>query len=260
VARTIPDDNDVAVWLLNESSGTFVNSSTSLSTLGTDADLTTVTGSVNRNAVGLFMPPEDGALWIPGAYNFPAGASSSQNRVRTAEGLSSLAVALPFTISGWAKVRYPFNGFQSIVNKFYRADGTWNAPHVSWGIWAGVGVGGGSATDGSWQVFVTTSGTIQRLTMSAPSASMRHFARQAWDHVGITYDGTNLLAYLDGELAGTLPVTGAIDYGTNGAISFGCPYTTKQEANVVLQDWRLANVARPRSYFKEVYEAGFLRI
>lgn len=259
--RVLPDSNDVAVWMLNEASGDMLNSSTSGSSLGADATLlaSTVTGTITRGAMGVFMPPSDSALSFPGFSTFPAGASSTQNRIRTNGGLTSLNVPLPITVSGWVKVRHPLGSVQAIVNKTYLNNmASWVDPFATWGMYVGTN-NGASSTDGSWEVFLTTAGVVRRLTMpGTTTVATRIPPRAVWSHMGLSYDGAFLKAWLNGEQAGSLAVTGAIDYGTNGPIIFGCVPTLKQEITGVLQDWRLANVARPLEYFQDIYASARL--
>lgn len=59
--------------------------------------------------------------------------------------------------------------------------------------------------------------------------------------------------YLDGQLAVTCVRTGAIDYGTNGPWYIGANSDNSGGLNGFIDDVRVATVARPLSYFQNIW-------
>lgn len=79
----------------------------------------------------------------------------------------------------------------------------------------------------------------------------------SWTHVGLTFDGSNIKLYINGRLMSTTARTGTIDYGTNGPWFIGSdPGGTSGEFLGQMQDFRIANIARPLSWFQSVYQSG----
>ena len=252
MARVLPDDDDVIVWKLDETSLPFANSSSSPYSLGSSANLVTANGTVTAGCPGLFTK----CVRFAGFGNFPVGASSSYNRLETAGG-SAGDVPPPITVSGWVNVRSWHNGgdgYGYMLMKRYRNDQSWSPPYVSldFTMW--------NTVDGTWRADVTVGGTNQQLLMSATDFPM---PLNAWTHIGMTYDGTVLKAYLNGALSGTLTAspTGSIDFGTHGPWVFGAAANgdgSKQEGCYSACDFRVARIIRPLEYFKNIYRQGVL--
>lgn len=253
--RVAPDNNDIIVWRLNDGGIPYVNSSTSPSAL--TANLVTLTGTVNPVCPSLFGSGND-AVSFPSYYSggygdYPSGASSTFNRLETTTG-SDLNVAAPITVSGWVRVRsYQTLGdnYGYIFKKRYRADGSWTTPLSS------LAIGTLNTQNGAWEISITVSGVRYFLSMSVEYP----LPLGEWGHVGLTFDATTLNAYLNGQLAGTRGLSGAIDYGTHGSWSFGATGASsgdKQEAPADVCDWRIANVVRDRTYFSNIYRQGML--
>ena len=82
-----------------------------------------------------------------------------------------------------------------------------------------------------------------------------------WHHLGMSYDGTTLSLYLDGELASSGHYPGSIDWGTHQDWVLGCnhlPLLRDEWYDGQIADARVSNIARPASYFRNIWETAEL--
>jgi hypothetical protein len=252
--RVPPDNSDVVVWRLNDGAAPFVNSSTSADSLGSAANLVTVSGTVIMDARSVFNEP---CVYFPASGTWPAGASGTKNRLETTTG-AGLRVNAPMSVSGWIKVRNFANlgdNYGWVFKKNSRPNQTWTTPYsaLDFIIW--------NSTDGKFRFSVTTASGTRNEVATDPNNFV--VPTGVWSHVGLTYDGTTLRGYINGLLVATLATnpTGAIDWTTDGAWTFGSKpeeATPKQEGAFMACDWRIANVARGLSYFQQIYRRGVL--
>lgn len=259
--RLTPDIFDQLVWPLTETSGPYRNvGQTSPNDSSTDL---TVTNTVIRTGTGLF----DGyCAQFPSTSNFPVGSSATRNY---AAGAKNILIAPPITVSCWVYLRnYTTAQVQNIVGKEYRDSdltSSWATPFYAISIDVLTSNGGGD-----WFISVATSAST-RVTQTITDYPI---PQGVWSHIGVTHDGTAIRAFLNGcqcvyysgstQLDST--ASGTISY-SDGSNGFGhwkvgaitnTGSTTKQEPIALIQDVRVANVARPLSYFKRVYAAGAL--
>ncbi|MFX8832881.1 LamG-like jellyroll fold domain-containing protein, partial [Acinetobacter baumannii] len=89
-----------------------------------------------------------------------------------------------------------FTANSNIVNKEYRGDGTHNFPYSSFQI---AQLGGGQ-----WQVSISIPGPSQ-VVINVTSYPYLLSSNQ-WYLLSLTFDGTNLKAYINGMLAGTTTI------------------------------------------------------
>lgn len=238
--RVLPDSNDVCVWLCNDTGTSILNSGTAGAsghlTLGGGTDL------IPGGAPSVFG---EKALVTPGSL------TSKASYISPNPATSNIEPALPISLSGWFFLRNQLNSQNYLISpmKNYRtAQNTWTGP-FSWGI-----IGFSSAA--TWGAIIIISGGQQ--TLSIADNFPLPFGR--WCHIGMTYDGVNQRAYLNGDLAGSTARSGAIDYGTHGPWAIGSNWSTGtangEQPACIRCDWRLANIARPQSYFKDIYLNG----
>ncbi len=258
--RISPDPNDQIVWLLNETSGPYRNTGVLLPN-DSNTDLT-ITNTIIRTGNGIF----DNCPQLPSTSNFPTGSSATRNY---AAGARVVNIAPPMTLSCWVYLRsYTTSNNTTIIGKEYRDSSitsSWTAPFNAIGISTLTTNGGGD-----WVVNVAINNTTQ------VSLTVTDFVIPfgVWSHIGITHDGTAIRAYLNGcqciyysgatQLSSTAASTISYTDGTNGfgfwkigAIT-ATGSSNKEESSANIQDVRIANVARPLSYFKNVYKAGAL--
>lgn len=232
--RILPDSNDVIVHYLNDNGPTHIN----LGSAGSEADFTDY-GNPIPGVPGLL----GNAYYIPGNVISPNHDGTG--------GANNTLVTPNVTVSAWIFVRRYVSGFGSIFTKQYFNAG-WSGPFLSIGLYIN------SSADGRWIAYVTTGGVLRTLNISFNYV----IPQSRWCHVGETWDGTTLRAYLNGTEVGTLvPGGGAIDYnGSNGKWFAGAiPDTGSLDSYpLMVQDVRVADVVRPQSYFADVYYNGFL--
>lgn len=235
--RIAPDGYDIIVQLLNDAGPVHTNAGTA----GTSGDFTDF-GSPVSLAQGLF----DNALYIP-------GTDLSPNIDGTGGGNDVLATP-NISLSGWVFLRRPVTTNLEIFIKQYFLNG-WTTPYITFGIQMDV-------TNNGWTLFLTTGGTYHTLILATGNNQSWHVIPQGrWCHIGGTWDGTNLTAYLNGYAAGTTTYTGTIDYNTLGNrgkwFTGGIPGYAAAAAPIIVQDIRVANITRPASYFANIYYNGF---
>lgn len=237
MARVAPDSNDVFVLLLNDGPGTHINTGT----LGSAGNLTDY-GSPISGATGVFG---SNGYYVVGLAN-----TSSRDGC---DGANSVVVSPQISMSGWVFPRKTSSTsfFSQLWSKQYVFN-NFVAPFVTFGS--------EMFSDGSGQfnIYITINGSRSQISSGAS------YPLQAgrWCHVGGTWDGTTLKSYLNGNLIGTLvPTAGTIDYdGANTGPWFigGVPAGSgnNQNGGFIYSDFRVANIARPQSYFANIYFQG----
>lgn len=251
--RVAPDVHDIIVWRMNEGSLPLVNSSTSPNSAGSAANLVTINGTVILDALSLFG---EKCIAFPAYSTWPGGSSTTKNRILTA---SAPALPTPMSVSGWIKIRNLNTGATDnnglIVVKRYRTSASsWSEPFVAVAMtWVP------STPEGQWRSDVTLAGTRNSNSMLPKAYPL---PTGSWTHVGMTFDGSFHRTFLNGSLVAESSASGSIDNGENGQWVFGAGVgdsaVLKSEPAANFCDWRVADVARPASYFENVYRRGVL--
>lgn len=161
--------------------------------------------------------------------------------------------AAPITIDLWVR---PFGTASNvnIIQKEYSAS-AWAAPFVALQLWS-------SATFGEWGVNVSISGTSHGISNIGHGNSVQHLRLiyGIWNHIGLTYDGTTLRAYINGILADELATSGAIDYGAHGLWALGASRAIGGAGldafNGNIGRTRISKVARGLGYFFNSYQGA----
>jgi len=228
-----PDANDVLVYTLDETSPPWANTGTGGSL---DMDYA-ATVSVNpSNSAGLYS----NAVSFPGPWN-------SENYIDTgAAGTTIGETAGDFTMSCFVYLRDYGGGahYGCIANKSRTPDATpWAAPYHA------VFMGYNNTNDGQFFVDVIIGGTEYTI------ATQYYIQLRRWTHLGITFEASTgiVRAYADGALVGYSATVGAssIDWGTHGPWTIGGEHDNSTGLNGVVDDFRVANVRRPASYFTD---------
>jgi hypothetical protein len=263
MARIPPDVNDILVWRLNETSGPYRNSG-SLSPNDTTTDLN-ITNTIVRTGTGVF---DDPCAQFPSTGNYPTGASATRNY---AAGARTINPSPPISLSCWIYLKsYTTSNNTTIVAKEYRDStitSSWAAPFQAINLSTFTSNGG---QDWGAELALNSSTNASFNVTDFP------IPLQQWSHIGMSYDGTSVRAYLNGiqcirYSAGvqlnTFPAA-SISY-TDGINGFGFWRTgaitatgssNKEEPNILIQDIRVANVERTLDYFKLIYKVGALPI
>jgi hypothetical protein len=246
--RIAPDNNDIVVWKLDEATAPFVNSSTSTNAISTaNSNLTTISGTgtftqqpglFGNNSCVLFNGNNSGS-----PRNFISGAVNTQPQP-------------PLTVSGWVFLRtYSTHGFTYHLITRQHTVNVWFGPFSSMQIENRTYASQTQQWDFSINTTTTQGG-------NALVSSEYTIPQNVWSHVGWTYDGTTVQAYINGNLvsSGTASPTGNVSYG-NGPWFFGAipgGSGNPEEAPYSVCDVRIANVVRPQSYFQNIYRNGVL--
>lgn len=239
--RILPDANDVLVLTLSEGTSTHPNAGAA----GSSGDWAEYGSPVN-NATGLIsINNSKKAIYIPGSILISS--------VRNGAGGANDTLASPnISLSGWVFMRkYPTVAGE-IFNKQYALN-SWSAPFLTFGFQMH------TTQDGQIDLYITSGGALQSV-LRAPSNYGLPVG--SWCHLGGTWDGTTMKMYINGSLATSANYTATIDFGTANRGQWyvgGIPGTSvNQESSIIVQDIRVANIARPQSYFADIYFNGFL--
>lgn len=226
LARPYPADaDDLHVWALTETSGsTFANSGSSSLAL-------TASGSVSVGVPGMW----DAALSL-----WPSTAASAASANTTDDPTSGNVTA-----SIW--VYLISSGNSCMFARFARpaSPTPWSMPYIAWMLSRDGGVTKFALANGA-------SGYNQISTSTAPEMVVGQ-----WNHVGLTFDGSTLRGYVNGQLAASGAVSGSVYYTSAAPYSVGSDRTsTFDSVRAHYVDARVASVARPASWFREVYLRG----
>lgn len=237
MVRVAPDANDVLVYLLNDGPTTFVNTGTQ----GSSANWT-----LNGNAIS----GAQGPFGVGSTCLYVAGTPVI-NEIDGAGGANDVLITPNISLSGWVLVKRYSSSPLELFNKQYRLNG-WSSPFLTFGFQMT------NTNDGRCDLFVTLgsqgSGTLQ----SVNSGTNYLIQQGKWTHIGGTWDGTTLKFYVNGSLASSSGFSGTIDYNNPGSrgqwYCGGIPGTTVNQTGCALfSDIRVANIARPASYFANIY-------
>ena len=254
--RVAPDNNDICVWRLDESAAPFVNSSTSTNSAGSTANLTTLSGTVLVQ-----QPSPFAASGTNSSVQFTGNNSGSPRNFIS--GGNNFQPQPPLTLSGWIMIRnYDTTGFTQHGFVKQQVLNTWSGSSFS-AIQIAQNErynGGGLSNTSRFDFGVTTN--LSNSGGNANTSADNTITLYLWHHVGFTYDGTNLLTYINGNnvSSATANPTGNIAYSGSpgpwfcGAIPAGSG--NPEECNMSFCDIRVANVVRPQSYFQNIYQLG----
>lgn len=251
--RIAPDGYDVVVWRLDESAAPFVNSSTSLSSPGSSANLTVLSGSPQ-----LQQPSPFAATGTNSSVQFSGNNSGTRN---TINGGNTFQPQPPLTLSMWYQIRaYNNTGLTQHGCAKQTTTGVWSGTTFSSIIIAQSRTYASQPLQFDFAVVNNAAGNggsaIVPVDLTIPLFT--------WCHIGVTYDGTNIDGYINGNWVSTAVSTpgGAIYYsGTPGPWFIGAIPSgsgSPEEPSASYCDIRVANIIRPQSYFQNIYQAGNL--
>ena len=151
------------------------------------------------------------------------------------------------TVSAWVFAN-SFPTYAVIVNKSYRNNNSWSPPYTS--IYLALS----SSGDGTWNPGVAIAGALIQPTIGG----VYKIPRGAWALISVTYDGTTIKWYLNGELASSSAVSGAVDYGTHGPWDVGgvSNANTGQQWDGYIDEVRVENTVRSQAYLLNAYKQG----
>ncbi len=250
--RIAPDNNDVVVWKLDDSGAPFVNSSTSTSSPGSSANLTVISGTV------LLQQPSPFAFsGTNSCVQFTGNQSGSPRN--TINGANSFLPQPPFTISMWYNVRnYDTSGLTQHGLAKQTTTGVWSGT-----TFASINLAQSRRYNNQANQFdfaVTNNSAGNGGDAVAPVDF--NIPLNIWCHIGLTYDGTNVDGYINGNSIGSAVASpgGSVYYsGTPGPWFIGAIPSgsgSPEECDASYCDIRIANVIRPLSYFQNIYQNG----
>jgi hypothetical protein len=239
--RIAPDEHDVLVITLTDDSSTFIN----YGTAGTPANWSTY-GEPLTYATGLLeINGKSNAIYIPSSYLVGTVRNG-------AGGANNILVTPNVSLSGWVFLRRTVNFYAEVFNKQYFLNG-WSSPYFTFGFEFT------PANNGELGLYITLNGVLQT-QLKTPGSYL--FPSGRWCHLGGTWDGTTLKMYINGVLVDSRNYTGTIDYGSSNRGQWyvgGIPGSNVNgDAPIIVQDIRVADIARPQSYFANIYYNGFI--
>src|SRR6185436_20115125 len=115
----------------------------------------------------------------------------------------------PITIDMWLKP-FALTSNANLIQKEY-SPSAWGEPPTAVQMYQ-------ITATGEWGVSITTGGTRHFIDQIGHGNSVQHLrlVYGVWNHIGLTYDGSALRAYINGLFAGQASVEGAISYGSHG--------------------------------------------
>lgn len=253
--RVAPDNNDLVVWKLDEAAAPFVNSSTSPSAPShAVSDLSTLSGSPLLRQPSLFAASGTNSCVL-----FTGNQSGSPRN--SISGANNFLPQPPITVSMWYFLRaYNSSGLtQHGLTK-----------QTTTGVWSGSSFGCVDLAQSRQYASLPTQFDFFFLTGSLVGGASAIVPNEltiplhTWSHIGMTYDGTTILAYINGNNVGTATPSpsGNIFYsGTPGPWFIGAIPSgsgSPEESSASYCDIRIANVVRPQSYFVNIYQQGIL--
>jgi hypothetical protein len=247
--RVTPDNNDIVVWKLDDAAAPFINSSTSGSAPShAVSDLATLSGT-GAGAPRLQQPSPFAGTGSNTAVLFSGNnAGSPRNYILGANNVEPQA---PVTFSFWMYMRIYANG---LTQHFF-------AKQHTAGVWSGVF----AQIELQNRTHVSQSTAFDLFAVTATGGGMildasNNIPLNVWCHIGLVYDGAFQYGYLNGNLVGQTAATGSIVYGNHGPWFFGGPLGSGsvEEGAYSICDFRIANVARPQSYFQDVYRKAIM--
>lgn len=186
---------------------------------------------------------------IGGGLAFTNGASNNSglsNYVHIAGSAALKPAAL--TVCAWVNISH-FVQSQKVVCCPYRTNNSWSAPYVAYCL--------NTDEQGNRHpsFAVAIAGNLCELTTGATLTT------NTWYHLAGTYNGTNMVTYVNGVVNATTNLSGAIDYSQAGDLVFGCdsPYESGETEGFsgVLDDVRIYNRALTAPEIGRLYGGGY---
>jgi len=236
--RIAPDSFDAAVWLFNDASGSSIYANTGVSSsfaMTASSATTAYTGA--RQFFG-----NVGETRTNGYFSSAGSAT-----MHSTGSLSQL-----FTLSTWVYLK-TYISFGKLLIKEWQTT-TWASPFY-------IGMGMLNTGDGRWEI-VHISSTGAGVSYSTPSGDeVGRIPLNEWCHVGYTYDGASLKAYLNGVMVISQSRTGDTGWGFNGDGGTwnvgGHSQLSSEYGNCFVTDARVAfGIARNQKWFADVYANG----
>lgn len=253
--RIAPDNNDIVVWKLDEATAPFVNSSTSGSAPShLVSDLSTISGTIFTQ-----QPSPFAATGPNSAVQFTGNNSGSPRNFIS--GANSFLPQPPLTLSCWYYQRaYNTTGFTQHGVAKQTTTGVWSGVTFSSIILAQNRQYASQPTQYDFSITTTSGGAGG----SAIAVNDFNIPLNTWTHIGLTYDGTTILSYINGNNVSstTTSPTGNVFYsGTPGPWFMGAIPSgsgNPEECQAGFCDVRIANVVRNQAYFQNIYQNAIL--
>lgn len=226
LARPYPTDlDDLHVWALDEAYGaaSFANS-------GSSSLVLSPSGTLRAGSAGIYS---DALSLYPNTNAYAASANTTD-----VPGTGSV------TASIWVYLVSSSNS--CIFAKFARPSPDWTSPYVGWLI---------SRNSGVTQFAITVAGSYNSIPASSSYAP--DMVANQWNHVGLSFDGSTLNAYVNGNLVNTAAIAGSVDYTSNGPYAVGSDRSVVFDSvRAIYADARVASVARTAAWFDAAFKRG----
>lgn len=226
------DANHLHAWELTEASGNFVDTGSS----GSKVNLT-ATGTIIYGTPGIQGP-------CP-LFDFTTTGGTVSGYASALVSAFSDLPGTNVTIEAWV---YSTVQAATCVWSFAESTGTRNFS-LDWG------------TTGFTSYITATAGNTT-VTSNTTNYGGMNVSVMAWHHVAVTYDGANMVTYLNGEVMSSVAKTGNVNYTNGTTPSFfiardnflGAPHQLSGKLSRV----RLSNILRSQTYLRNVVKRGLL--
>lgn len=254
MATRVPTDaSDQLVYTFSETDAPFANSGSG--------------GTANLTKTGTVVSNQPGFIGLK-SVRFPGDSITQPNYLKSADSIAEFGY--PITLSCWTMgiELYYWGGI-------YGAYGGMIIKQLTTGVWtypppaanAAIGLRSREYSRDGFQVGLKTVGDSTTNWWSLLGFPLREWS---WNHLGVVYDGAYLKAYYNGREVLSTAKTGAIDYGNHGQWVFGATPGSEKNFNGYeitncgltghMTDVRIANVARPASWFSDVWRYGWVAV
>lgn len=225
--RSTPIDiHTVVNWKFNETAAPYKNS-------GTAGELDLNVGNVNTptsNIVGVL----DNCIFC---------GENNDSFLKTVPTTVGEVVGNQITVSLWLNLR-SFKIYGVILTKMYYSNNSWTDPRMSILI---------CQRDISGQIYLALN-IDGEIGYNFPNAN-ELITFNTWNHYAITYDGTYVKSYKNGELYNTKTKVGNMDYGTHGSW-YIMKDSISGNSTGYIEDVRVESVARSSEYIRNMYRRG----
>jgi len=204
---------------------------------GTPSSLSTADSTANaNNGINKGVVPAAGI--IGGAGTFDGSGNTYLDIPSSASFKPTAAITLEAWVNMTAITDWPY-----VYGLDYRANGTWSSP------WDAIELGFGEESS-SPVFYIAVDGSLKQETNSST------IALGQWAHIVGTYDGSNMIFYVNGVSLTTKAQSGPIDYGTSQDMDIGIAtqyVSTGGAINGLIDEARISSVARSADWIATEY-------
>lgn len=183
------------------------------------AGTTTADTSNNGNIATIL-----GATWVAGRYGSGLSFDGGSSHLSVADSTSLNISGTELTLSLWLNPLTPTTSDSVVLGKFWNAN--WSDPYFQYGL---------ELSSGNRPTLIIGTTTGYRTASMSSTLSYGQ-----WNHLGVTFNGTEARFYLNGTLVSTQPLVGSITARSN-PLGIGADQSNGQGFRGAMDDVRIYN-------------------